>query len=97
VPLFAYVPWGLDHNVIDAITKDTQKHLGPALRSWREKFPGVGVTAASASRAVVQAAQGAGLLVVGRRRHHPPMPRLGPVTQAAIHHARCPVAVVPHD
>ncbi|KOU36245.1 universal stress protein [Streptomyces sp. WM6378] len=101
VPLFAYVPWGLDHNVIDAITKDTQKHLGPALRSWREKFPGVEVTDSlgfeGASRAVVQAAQGAGLLVVGRRRHRPPLPRLGPVTQAAIHHARCPVAVVPHD
>ncbi|WBO62180.1 universal stress protein [Streptomyces camelliae] len=101
VPLFAYVPWGVDHNVIEAITQDTQKRLSPALRPWREKFPGVTVTDSlgfeGASRAVVQAAQGAGLLVVGRRRHRPPLPRLGPVTQAAIHHARCPVAVVPHE
>ena len=52
----------------------------------------------SPAKAVVQAAEGAGLLVVGRRRHHRvPAPRLGPVTHAAIHHARCPVAVVPHD
>ncbi|WP_372447978.1 universal stress protein [Streptomyces smyrnaeus] len=39
----------------------------------------------------------ASLLVVGRRVRRPALgPRLGPVTQAALHHATPPVAVVPH-
>lgn len=84
------------------IVQDAQKHLGQALRPWREKFPGVEVADSialeSPAKAVVGAAAGAGLLVVGRRKHRPVLaPRLGPVAQAAIHHARCPVAVVPHD
>ncbi|WP_127361473.1 universal stress protein [Actinacidiphila soli] len=102
VPLHAYAPWGVDHDVTKEITQDAQKHLRQALRPWREKFPRVEVADSirleSPASAVVRAAEGAGLLVVGRRRHHPPLaPRLGPVAQAAIHHARCPVAVVPHD
>lgn len=71
-----------------------------ALRPWREKYPQVDVAdsirLASPSKAVVQAAEGAVLLVVGRREHRL-APHLGPVAQAAIHHGRCPVAVVPHD
>lgn len=51
-----------------------------------------------AAKAVVRAAEGAALLVVGRREHRPGrVPHLGPVAQAAIHHGHCPVAVVPHD
>jgi nucleotide-binding universal stress UspA family protein len=96
------VPWGTDHAVTEEITRDAQKHLSLALRPWREKFPGVevvdGVALESPAKAVMQAADGAGLLVVGRRKHLPgPASHLGPVTQAAAHHARCPVAVVPHD
>ncbi|MGW4898558.1 universal stress protein [Kitasatospora sp. NPDC004240] len=35
--------------------------------------------------------------MVGRRSRHAPVgARLGPVTHAAIHHVRCPVAVVPY-
>lgn len=102
VPLHAHTPWGLDRSVTEGIIQDAQQHLGQALRPWREKFPGVPVAdltpLESPAKAVLQAAEDADLLVVGRRRRHPtPAPRLGPVTQAAIHHARCPVAVVPHD
>ncbi|MFJ1530962.1 universal stress protein [Streptomyces mirabilis] len=102
LPLHAHVPWGTDHAVAEEITQDAHKHLSLALRPWREKFPGVEVedhvALESPAKAVMQAADGAGLLVVGRRKHVPgPAPRLGPVTQAAAHHARCPVAVVPHD
>ncbi|MFE2943082.1 universal stress protein [Streptomyces sp. NPDC059255] len=101
-PIHAYTPWGVDHTVTQEIVQDAQKQLNQALRPWREKFPGVDVTDAirleSPASAVVGAAGGAGLLVVGRRRHHPDLgPYLGPVAQAAVHHARCPVAVVPHD
>ncbi len=102
MPLHAYAPWGVDHGVTEEITQDAHQHLGQALDPWREKFPGVAVADTirleSPAKAVVRVAEGADLLVVGRRKHHRSVaPRLGPVAQAAIHHARCPVAVVPHD
>ncbi|MFF7640922.1 universal stress protein [Streptomyces canus] len=102
VPLHAYAPWGVDHTVTHEVRQDAQKGLSQALRPWREKFPGVvaadTVRLDSPARAVVGACESADLLVVGRRKHHPPgAPRLGPVAQAAVHHARCPVAVIPHD
>ncbi|MFJ5830610.1 universal stress protein [Streptomyces sp. NPDC093089] len=102
LPLHAHTPWGVDHDVAKEITEDAQKQLAQVLRPWREKFPGVepvdAIRLASPAEAVVRAAEGAELLVVGRRKHRPALaPRLGPVAQAALHHARCPVAVVPHD
>ncbi|MET8451847.1 universal stress protein [Streptomyces sp. NPDC005209] len=102
VPLHARVPWGVDHEVSEEMRRDADKWLGGALRLWREKYPRVDVAdsvrLASPAKAVVEAAEGAALLVVGRRRHrHGLAPHLGPVAQAAIHHGRCPVAVVPHD
>ncbi|WP_327341596.1 universal stress protein [Streptomyces europaeiscabiei] len=101
-PLHAYTPWGVDHTLTQEIVQDARDHLNQALRPWREKFPGVDVTDTirleSPARAIVEAAEGADLLVVGRHKHHPNLgPRLGPVAQASVHHARCPVAVVPHD
>ncbi|MEU0112418.1 universal stress protein [Streptomyces bobili] len=102
VPLHARVPWGVDHAATDEMTRDAHKELSKALRPWREKYPQVDVAdsvrLASPAKAVVQAAEGATLLVVGRRAHrHGVAPHLGPVAHAAIHHGRCPVAVVPHD
>ncbi|MEU3521480.1 universal stress protein [Streptomyces sp. NPDC006654] len=102
VPLPARVPWGVDHDIAEEMTRDIQEQLGRALHPWREKYPRVevadGIGLESPARAVVQACEGAALLVVGRRRRrHGPAPHLGPVAQAAIHHGRCPVAVVPHD
>ncbi|MGI5440303.1 universal stress protein [Streptomyces shenzhenensis] len=102
VPLHARVPWGVDHEIGEPMMRDAYEQLGRALRPWREKYPQVDVTASvrleSPARAVVRAAEGASVLVVGRRRRGTGLaPRLGPVAQAAIHHGRCPVAVVPHD
>jgi len=102
VPLHARVPWGLDHHVTEEMTKDAQQELNKALRPWREKYPQVDVAdsirLASPAKAVVQAADGAALLVVGRRAHrHGAAPHLDHIAHAAIHHGRCPVAVVPHD
>ncbi|MFF7844524.1 universal stress protein [Streptomyces ossamyceticus] len=101
VPLHARVPWDVDHEVAEESTRDALKELGKALHPWREKYPQVDVTDGirpeSPAEAVVRAAEGAALLVVGRRAHRPGLPsHLGPVAQAAIHHGRCPVAVVPH-
>lgn len=66
------------------------------------RHPGVKVTEifrlTSPAEAVLEASAGATLLVVGRRRHRPGLASLlGPVAQAAVHHGRCPVAVIPHD
>ncbi|MBD0422699.1 universal stress protein [Streptomyces sp. TRM S81-3] len=102
VPLHARVPWRVDHDISEEMTRDALKELSTVLRPWSEKYPQVDVAESirleSPAKAVVQAARDAALLVVGRRRHHRgPAPHLGPVAQAAIHHGRCPVAVVPHD
>ncbi|MGW6740018.1 universal stress protein [Streptomyces sp. NPDC055025] len=82
--------------------REACEELAGALRPWREKFPEVRVEdtvwVESAARAVVRGAAGAGLLVVGRRRNRPALsPRVGHVLSASLHHAPCPVAVVPHD
>ncbi|MEE1786679.1 universal stress protein [Streptomyces sp. SP17BM10] len=68
---------------------------------WRARHPDVDATSepilGNASAVLVAAAGTARLLVLGRRtRHHPLGSRLGAVAHAVIHHARCPVAVVPH-
>ncbi|MFJ6898080.1 universal stress protein [Streptomyces hokutonensis] len=76
--------------------------LSAVLQVWRDKYPGVQVaetvTEGRAQSALLRAASGAGLLVVGRHlTDHPAGPRIGPVTRTAIHHVGCPVAVVPHE
>ncbi|WP_416981320.1 universal stress protein [Streptomyces sp. T028] len=102
VPLHARMPWGVDHGVTEEITSDARKELDMVLRPWHEKYPQVEVAdsirLASPAKAVVQAAHGAALLVVGRRAHrHGTAPHVGPIAHAALHHGHCPVAVVPHD
>ncbi|MFB7918439.1 universal stress protein [Streptomyces sp. NPDC056061] len=102
LPVDAYVPWGVDHDVAEELARDAQQLLDQTLGPWRDRFPGVevdgGTALVSPSRAVARAAEGAALLVVGRRRRRRPLaPHLGPVAQAAVHHARCPVAIVPHE
>ncbi|MFF4650726.1 universal stress protein [Streptomyces sp. NPDC001380] len=79
-----------------------RKALAAALAPWREKYPQVEVVEqvelGSHGEVLVRAAGHAGLLVVGRRVRRPAVAmRVGPVAHAALHFARCPVAVVPHD
>ncbi|MGW9043161.1 universal stress protein [Streptomyces lydicus] len=75
-----------------------RKVLVDALRPWRTTFPAVDVVAEVGPGRVVPVLLGAcsraGLLVIGRRPERSPLP-LGPVVLAVLHHARCPVAVVP--
>ncbi|MER7988119.1 universal stress protein [Streptomyces noursei] len=101
-PAQVYTPWGVDPDAAAEVSAAVAGELAEALHPWRARFPGVLVQQTvlpdSPARAVVEAAAGAGLLVVGRRRHHRlPAPRIGAVTHAAVHHVTCPVAVVPHD
>ncbi|MFI6875540.1 universal stress protein [Streptomyces sp. NPDC050400] len=85
-----------------ALRAEADRSLVAMLRPWREKFPQVpvrdSVLEGRPAHQVGRAARGAGLLVVGRRtRRRAVGSRTGPVAHALIHHAACPVAVVPHD
>ncbi|MEW2633048.1 universal stress protein [Streptomyces sp. NPDC048389] len=76
--------------------------LAEALEPWRERYPGVPVVehveVGSAGPVLLSASSDADLLVVGRRvRRSTIGARIGSVAHAALHHAPCPVAVVPHD
>ena len=67
---------------------------------WREKFPDVDVHASvvreRAASGLVSAATAQDMLVVGRHgRHVVPGAALGSTSMAVLHHATCPVAVVP--
>jgi nucleotide-binding universal stress UspA family protein len=87
----------------DRATWEDQEVLGlsDALRPWQEKYSRVAVATdlmlLHAAEALLNASRGADLLVVGRRTDpRAAEGRLGPVAHAVLHHARCPVAVVPH-
>ncbi|MFF8017989.1 universal stress protein [Streptomyces sp. NPDC007929] len=75
--------------------------LSDVLRPWREKYPGVSVVSdlvlLHPAEGLLNASGDADLLVVGRRTEPSAAEgRLGPVAHAVLHHARCPVAVVPY-
>ncbi|MGP4052101.1 universal stress protein [Streptomyces sp. 2A115] len=77
-----------------------KKALAEALRPWREQFPDVAVTQhveiGSAGEVLLSVAARAQLMVVGRRAHRSAVgTRIGSVAHAVMHHAPCPVAVVP--
>lgn len=79
---------------------DMASALSDAVRPFRDRFPAVEVSEVSApgraAEQLVEAAHDAGLVVVGRRRAARGS-HIGSVTHALIHHAACPVAVVPHS
>lgn len=74
--------------------------LAEALAGWQERFPDVrvrsGVERAHPVDGLVSASHGQQLLVVGRHRHVERFgPLIGSVGLGVLHHATCPVAVVP--
>ena len=92
------VPPGMTSELLDA----QNQALAAALRPWEERYPDLKVHAEAVvgqpARLLVETAAQASMLVVGRRnRRFRIGTHLGPVTHAVMHHARSPVAVVPHD
>jgi nucleotide-binding universal stress UspA family protein len=76
--------------------------LERALRPWRERFPDTEVideaVVGTADRHLLDVSSGAGLLVIGRRADRTRLaPHIGAVAHTILHHARVPVAVVPHE
>ena len=72
--------------------------LSDTVAPWHRRYPDVEVretvTVAQPVAGLVEASAGQELLVVGGRPRDRGMP-LGSVTQGVLHHAECPVAVVP--
>ncbi len=97
------------HELPDYPTDDSQAHvvraeneLAVALHDPREAHAGVRAHAepheGRARDVLVEASALSDLLVVGARRRHSSVGlQLGPVGHAVLHHAACPVAVVPLD
>lgn len=103
LPAAAVSPLMLDVTEGDRADWEDQEVLllSDALRPWQEKYPEVAVQPdvrlLHPAMALVTASSDAELLVIGRRTEpRAPEGRLGPVAHAVLHHARCPVAVVPH-
>ncbi|WP_128374413.1 universal stress protein [Streptomyces cavernae] len=102
-PLYAYSPGSL--KLLDeagGLEPYEKKALADALEPWRERFPDVPVTEhvemGSAGQVLLSVAGRAQLMVVGRRVHRSAVgARIGSVAHAVMHHAHCPVAVVPHS
>ncbi|KUN05849.1 universal stress protein [Streptomyces yokosukanensis] len=101
-PVFAYSPGSL--KLLDdagGLEPFERQALAEALRPWRERFPDVPVAEhvemGSAGQVLLSVAGRAQLTVVGRRAHRSAVgARIGSVTHGVLHHADCPVAVVPH-
>ncbi|MDG9710772.1 universal stress protein [Streptomyces sp. DH10] len=101
-PVFAYSPGSL--KLLDeagGLEPYERKALAAAVLPWRERFPDVPVEEhvemGSAGQVLLSVAGTAQLMVVGRRAHRTAVgARIGSVAHGMLHHADCPVAVVPH-
>ena len=101
-PVFAYSPGSL--KLLDeagGLEPYEKKALASALQPWRERFPGVPVVEhiemGSAGQVLLSMTARAQLMVVGRRARRTAVgSRIGSVAHGVLHHADCPVAVVPH-
>ena len=85
-------PPGHEHRTVDQV-------LHSSVEAWSSKFPGVPVETTAvqggAAAALTEASKDAALLVVGSRGHGGFAGLLlGSVSQAALRHSACPVAVV---
>ncbi|WP_395298204.1 universal stress protein [Kitasatospora hibisci] len=98
-----YMAFAAIGSMDEELSAAEQRQFEDTLSPWRSRHPRVTVDAEllrghAAAAVVDSAADGAGLVVVGRRVRHAPIgAHLGPVAHAVIHHVRCPVAVVSYS
>ncbi|MFF7640923.1 universal stress protein [Streptomyces canus] len=100
VPVGNPGPPGLSGYALQAHRRPPAQVLADALRDPAQRYQDVPVSSETvegpARRALLQAASGADLLVVGARRRHGYVGlQLGLVNHAVLHHAPCPIVVVP--
>lgn len=84
------------------VAEEEARLLSEALAGWAEQYPQVQVVEQvspdPAGKALVTASHQADLLVVGARRRQSVVGMaLGAVNHTVLHHAQCPVAVVPEQ
>lgn len=90
--------YGLPTVTIPDLREEAEQMLDRAVERWAAKYPDVQVTTTAAqgtlTHQVIDASKGANLLVVGSRGHGAFAGMLlGSVSQAAVRHAHCPVAI----
>jgi nucleotide-binding universal stress UspA family protein len=95
--IYAQAPMFADEIVF---RQDAERWVNEAVAGVRTDYPEVSIRASvhvhRTIETLLREAQGQRLLVVGRRRKtRYPGVQVGSVSQAVLHHARCPVAVVP--
>ncbi|GAA2436417.1 universal stress protein [Streptomyces macrosporus] len=100
-PVYGINPVALGPNPVDDLAGEKEQALAAALRPWREKYPQVEVVEQAVigrpARHLLEAAEEADLVVVGRHVRRSPLGfHVGPVTHALMHHSPAPVAVVPY-
>lgn len=96
----AGIPGPISPSVLPDIENERQELVDREIAAVRSKDSGIELTPVvvndSASHALLQQAKGADMLVVGSRGHGGFVGLLlGSVSQQVVHHARCPVVVVP--
>ncbi|WP_405521758.1 universal stress protein [Streptomyces canus] len=97
-----FMPVAAEATARRAVREATARQLAPVLRPWREKYPTVElhelVDEGRPAQRLLDVSKDAGLLVVGRRIRPARLgTHTGPIAHAVMHHAVCPVAVVPHE
>jgi nucleotide-binding universal stress UspA family protein len=98
-PLTDMLEKGYSSLYLDTAAVDAEELLAQRLAGWKEKYPDVSVTRVAprgrAAKVLMDYAEGARLLVIGSRgRGGFTGLTLGSTSQALIHHAPCPVAVL---
>lgn len=95
--LEGYRDWVLS---VGPVNQGAAALLAERVAPWRDKYPDVVVTESTVhghpGRALALASRGADLVVVGGCRRGPAsVPGLGQLGYAMLHHAQCPVALIP--
>ena len=86
---------------VKAAEEDCALRVDSVVRSWQSRFPAVPVTqrvgTGPAGTVLVESTETADLIVLGGRRHGDGRHgmKLGPVATTVLHHATCPVAIIP--
>lgn len=101
-PTYGMRPLPVPPAMTDELLAAQNEALSAALRPWQDEQPDVKVQADAVigqpSRLLVEEAAQASMLIVGRRNRRSRLgTHVGTVAHSVMHHARSPVAVVPHD